>query len=544
MGLSFLFPYFLATGVLLPLLALAYRNQEKRTLKRVTSLVILRKLPKRNLSLRRFKPPLRFFLELLALFLILLGAAGLSVKFSSGKKLLLVDNSLSMSTISVNASGPESRIEEAKKKIRESLASSAGDFDIFVTSPILTRINRTVGGNLEDTLAKITVFPTTDDIESRLLEAVSKFGYSEGIVVTDKRVERASPKFQSIKVGRLAENIFLAEYQWLNDQTLRVRVGHSGPSNVLAKVQLSSLTPTNQFNSSSNVYLNGDTTKDLDFKVSFKKGDRIRVAVESAAASIAEDSIKGDNQLEFKYESGSGTNVLVVSNETDLKARSKLTRIPAWIFTFIQFSDYAKLSKEELGTYAIQFFYKTAPESAPDGSALYVLPPADNNIFPVVTELARQQVTSWQDNHPLNSYLRLTLFEFPAVKVFAEGTGMLPIINVSAGPVVVVKDQGDVRSAAVGFELLPYEGKDDPLFSVFTLNLFNWFVGDHLIQQPNTTESLTFTDSAFNLDQAEAYLGATAQQPGEEQPILHWLAYAAIVVLSAEAILTAAKRWI
>lgn len=543
MGLSLLYTSFLAVGLLTPLLIFAYRNQEKRTLKPVSSLVILRKLPKRTLSLKRFKPPFRFFVELLALLLILLGAAGLSLKLSSARKLLLVDNSLSMSAVTVNSTGPHALIDEAKQKISEAIRGNQSEYDLFITSPILTRIGGLGGGDLNEHLKKIAISPTADDIDSRLLEAVTKYGFKEGLIVSDKRAERPSAKFQAIKVGRVTENIFIAGYQWLNDQQLRVKIGHSGPTNTLAKVQVLSLTPTNQFNSSSNLYINGDTTKEVDFKVSFKAGDRIKLSVESASGSFTEDSIRDDNQLELDYRLGSSKRVLVVSDEPDLQTRSKLSKIPGWSFTFNNLTEFAALSPEQRESFTVQIFYKVVPSAPLKGSALFVLPPADNTVFPVRDELVNQQVTSWQDNHPLNSYLRLPLFSFPAVKVFREGAGMLAVINIGAGPIVVVRDQGDTRAAAVGFEILPYEGRDDPLLSVFTLNLLNWFGSERLQQQPSTSESYSFQELTFNPAEADSQSDSAVENLTEPQPLMHWLAYAAIILLSIEAVITAVRRW-
>ena len=541
MGLSLLHPYFLLLGIALPVLALAYRHQEKRTLKRVTSLLIFKNLPKRTLSFRKFKPPFRFFVEVLSLLLLLLAAAGLTLRLTSERKLLLIDNSLSMSAIGLTGGVPESRIDEARRRIKGVVKSDLGSYDVFVTSPVLTKINQSTFENLDQIMAKVQVTQTTDDLESRFLEATAKYGYRQGLIASDRRSESAPSGFETITVGGPSENIYIAGYQWLGDEGLRLKLGHSGPSNVLTKVSIESVNSTNEPTSSSNVYISGDTVKEVDFKLSLKKGDRIKAVAEPVSASVKEDSLRGDNELELDFAASGDKKALVISAEQNFQNRSKLTNIFDWNFTFVSPQSFEALPEENKQQYSVFLFYKVAPSHPPTVSSLFVLPPTDNSLLPIRSESNDSQVTSWQDNHPLNLYLRLSLFKFPAVKIFEEAAGTLPIVNVSGGPIVVAKDQGAVRYAGVGFEIFPYEGKSDPLLSVFTLNLFNWFVSTRDSQQPTISESNTFSESLYNLTELAE---VSAAKPTDEQPALHWLVYLALGLLSVEALISVGRRWV
>ena len=137
-------------------------------------------------------------------------------------------------------------------------------------------------------------------------------------------------------------------------------------------------------------------------------------------------------------------------------------------------------------------FHKSSPTIAPNKSTLFILPPANNPLFPVTNlEILNPKITSWAETHALTSYLKASLITPSASEIFDASGWISPIINTEQGSMIVGGELQGLRYVAVGFELLPYEGKDTPTLSVLTFNIFNWLMGQTL------ASSITITGESF-----------------------------------------------
>ena len=115
--LSFLTPFWLLSLCAVPLLILAYlkRQQSKRYV--VSSVLVLRTLSRKVSPKKRFLPPLRFFLELLALLCLTIAAAQPFLDLQGEKIAVLLDNSLSMKA-QANSGSAQTRFEVARDSLR------------------------------------------------------------------------------------------------------------------------------------------------------------------------------------------------------------------------------------------------------------------------------------------------------------------------------------------------------------------------------------------------------------------------------------------
>src|SRR5262245_18825627 len=86
----------------------AYRQRGRGARTPVASILLLKALQKRSLAPRKFVPPLRFWLELLMLALLISGAAGLYREREGASYAVIIDNSFSMRAISPRDAAGES----------------------------------------------------------------------------------------------------------------------------------------------------------------------------------------------------------------------------------------------------------------------------------------------------------------------------------------------------------------------------------------------------------------------------------------------------
>ena len=72
-----------------------------------------------------------------------------------------------------------------------------------------------------------------------------------------------------------------------------------------------------------------------------------------------------------------------------------------------------------------------------------------------------------------------------------------PVISSERGPIVIAGESHGVRLAAVGFEILPFEGARTPATSILSLNMLSW-----LLSSTGGVEGLTLPGTIHRLDPA------------------------------------------
>jgi hypothetical protein len=102
--------------------------------------------------------------------------------------------------------------------------------------------------------------------------------------------------------------------------------------------------------------------------------------------------------------------------------------------------------------------------------------------------------------------LKVSNGEIFDVPLWAQG-----VVRIERGAIVVAGESHGIRVAAVGMELLPFEGMKTPVASVLTLNLLNWLTGGAELTGSN------LTGSAVSLDASKSW---TVRNPkGKEEKI-------------------------
>jgi len=137
LGLSFAAPALLGLILVTPVIILAYLNRSPRKEKIVSSLVLLRLLPRAPSIRQRIKIPPLFWLELLTLMLLGFLAAYPNYNSKGDRVAIILDNSLSMRA----REAATSRFELAQNEVRNwvELQSERDRFTLYSSSPRFRR---------------------------------------------------------------------------------------------------------------------------------------------------------------------------------------------------------------------------------------------------------------------------------------------------------------------------------------------------------------------------------------------------------------------
>ena len=137
-----------ALGLLpfVPVLLVAYLRQRTKLKRVVSSTFILKQLPEKTRLKRKLQLPLRFFLELAALLLIIAAALWPILEQKESRVALVIDNSLSMQAISGVGSPSQTRFQLAQQKLYSWIEENGenSQFAIFSVAPKLKKIRVTL----------------------------------------------------------------------------------------------------------------------------------------------------------------------------------------------------------------------------------------------------------------------------------------------------------------------------------------------------------------------------------------------------------------
>jgi hypothetical protein len=154
--------------------------------------------------------------------------------------------------------------------------------------------------------------------------------------------------------------------------------------------------------------------------------------------------------------------------------------------------------------FPLVLFHLTAPDALPQTNAAFILPPEGNALFPLSKGASRPQMTQWAPTHPLTSYVTFSLLTPAYAQAFLPVGWCKPVVNATVGSVVLAGERDGHRYVAIGFDLLPYLGKQNLPTSILTLNLLSW-LADQVGQPPSfkTGSSLPVRDESIVVRQPD-----------------------------------------
>jgi hypothetical protein len=161
--------------------------------------------------------------------------------------------------------------------------------------------------------------------------------------------------------------------------------------------------------------------------------------------------------------------VLLVSPSPD--AAKSLRQIPNLAIERVNPQDY---SPAKAAGFPLVLFHLTAPDALPSTNAAFILPPDGNILFPLGKAASRPAVTQWLTAHLLTRYVTFSLLSPAYAQAFLPVSWCTAVISGTVGPLVLAGESEGRRYVAVGFDLLPYLGKQNLPTSILTLNILGW----------------------------------------------------------------------
>lgn len=466
------------------LLVYAYRSRGVSAHAVVSTLLLLKRLPPHQAARKRFVPPLQFWLELAALWLLSAAAAGVSFSRSGAVIAVVLDTSASMEAPAADGT---TRLETAKRLALADMAAAPAStrFALFTAHATLTPLDTTPrsAGEAKRTIAGAQLTPTEDQLAALLPRLMHSGEYSSVWTYTDhilsgSTVPRAL-RLVSVAGPNTPTNLWLRSVTSPSPDTLTVSLHATGAGTSIAVTLTTTCTIITQTGSS--------TTQ-----------TPAAVQVQLPLASVTSAQITGLDPdwsyCQVTAHTGDGRSSDAISADNQ-----------GWIVNDAstrQITLVSPLSAEQLKIKSLRGFLVNAPDPAhpapPTTPTIYhrTTPPTRLTaptliVYPPIGALpwggevqgsaaGSAEISRWSDAHPVMRYLRPTLLKLPTPHTVRCPAAATTLLTTTVGAVACAGEQGGLRYAILGFELFPFDGPKTPTLSILTLNLFQWLFNPDL----------------------------------------------------------------
>lgn len=414
-------------------------------------------------------PPI-FFLQLilLALLILALGEPVLSVRPT--RMAIILDNSASMQTLEDG----RSRFASAQDRARDLLndVGIAGTADIYLTAPRLEKVNTkplapAEAGSVLTALSPYDIGNPPVDYDLAMKQLASENKYDRIYLITDHPARGQSPVARVITVGVPKGNLAVMAFD----------VSRSS----LADARLQA-----------NVQLANFSNQDEKVRISIKAGDIVLAAraIAVGAGRTASISFEGLPEHSYYIAEIDRRDVLALDNRRyaalaawrELKilavtprpqAAVSLRAIPGVSVDAVSPADYEKTAR---AGYGLEIFQFAAPAALPQNPALFILPPENNPLVRLGRPVANAEVSGWREPHALTRYINFSLLRPAYARPLAAQITGEAVLETTGGALAISHEVGSTRFLTLGFDPLPYLGRSNLPMSIFTLNLFDWFL--------------------------------------------------------------------
>lgn len=520
-SLSFGLPWgLLALPFGLGALLFVYRQQNNAKRVVVPSLFLLREFAAPAHARRRPFFPLRFFFELLLLLLLVAGIAAFSFRGVGKTRLFVIDNSFSMGAFTRSGI---TRLEQAKQDALLQLSANRGGVTrIFKTNPALVELTREESSTaeIEDAIKSIELSFSDDLLEQAVRRLASSLPADEITLFSDRAYAQATRgrdpfvKLQGVAVQSTDGNVgFLDARVSPQDRSLTVTVLNGNKTQLNLSLQVFTLlvegdalpeVPLRQVA----VSVASDTTKQVELGILPAEVNYFRVAL-SVTADSGANLHPDDDTIWLALEEERSP--IVVVTERSLSELG-LDRLRSYLFEKITPERFAQESPTKAAGY---IFHKVVPPQLPQGNSLLIMPPT-SAILEVRDMAGPAVVSSWTENHPLTRYVRFQDLTLQFLSVIEVPYWAQAFITTTKGVAGIVGTLGEARAVALGFEVFPFQGKQDPLMSIFTLNLFSWLFAE---EQAVSYLSVDHVRERVGVNSEVSYLSAEGQTASGDSKI-------------------------
>jgi hypothetical protein len=350
--------------------------------------------------------------------------------------------------------------------------STAGQVDLYLTAPRLAKFNRAAltpnqASGAVRSLAPYDIGDAPIDYDQVLSQLAREQKYDRVYFFTDHPATGGqSATTRVISVGQPRANLAVTGFDVQRTSLLNTRMR-------------------------ANVAVANFSTKDEKIKVILKADgatlasrDVAVAATKTATVSFegfaprqsyeaeidARDALAIDNRR-FAVAPGS-RNLRILAVSPRPQAAVSLKSISGVDVDVIAPADYGKAERT---AYGLEIFHYSAPAQLPDRPALFILPPESSPLVDLGPPVSNSLVSGWREPHTLTRYVNFSLFR----PVYARGlrpqaAGQV-ILESPSGPLAFAVEQRGIRYLTLGFDPLPYLGRDNLPMSIFTLNFLDWF---------------------------------------------------------------------
>ncbi len=471
--MEFLHPAALFGLLALPLLLLPYLIRRKPRRVIFSSLLLL--LEAGDQASRRqwgrIHLPWIFFLQLLLLALLVFALSEPVLSVSPTNIAIVLDNSASMQTLEDG----KTRFALAQEKARSLIAELgiSGKIDLYLTTPRLEKLGATPLSSA-DAASAISGLEAYDlgesplDYDQALGQMAREHKYERVYLLTDHPARGQSAGARLISIGQPQANLAVTGFEVQRSSLVNSRldaiVEVTNFSNKDEKIRMAVKNNGGNVVASRELLVGAGKTTAATF-------DAIADHPYYQAEIEARDALMLDNRRFAVAPLSRNLRILGISPRP--KELASLKAIPGVQIDLIAPNEY---EKAERSGYGLEIFHFAAPAALPRTAALFVLPPDSSSLVDLAAPAANVDVSNWREPHVLTRYVNFSLLRPTYARALKPQTAGEIIIESANGPLAFAVERQGIRYLTLGFDPLPYLGRENLPMSIFTLNFLDWFL--------------------------------------------------------------------
>lgn len=469
--MEFLNPTALIGLLALPLLLIPYLIRKKPRRLVFSSLLLFmdEETQKSGRPLGRIHLPPIFFLQLLLLALLILALSEPVFSVRPTSIAIVMDNSASMQTLEDG----KTRLALAKEAAHAAVGElgATGKIDIYLTTPRLEKLRAApfTPAEAKSAVNTIRAYDIGDpplDYANVLDRLAREQKYQRVHLITDHLSRGQTATIRVSTIGRAQANLALTGFDVHRSSLVNARLEASAQvTNFSDKAQKIKV----------GLKGNGTTLASRDLVVAAEKTVNVNFEGLPDQASYqaeidARDALPLDNRRFAVAPVSRNLQILAITPRP--QAALSLKSIPGIAVDVIAPQDY---EKSERTGYGLEIFHFSAPAALPQNPALFILPPENNALAKLGPPMSNPGVSSWREAHTLTRYINFSLFRPTYARPLKPQTAGDVLIESPNGVIAFAAEQQGARYLALGFDPLPYLGRDNLPMSIFTLNFLDWF---------------------------------------------------------------------
>jgi hypothetical protein len=469
--MEFLNPAALYGLLALPLLLLPYLLRRKARRVVFSSLLLLSEASGHSSSRPwgKIRLPWIFFLQLLLLALLIFALSEPVFSVRPALIAVVLDNSASMQAME----NDKTRFALGQEKAREVIndLGGTGQVDLFLITPRMEKL-RAKPMSPSEALRAVGTLEAYDlgeppvDYDQTLNQLARQRDYQRVYLITDRVTRGQTATVKVISVGRPQANFALIGFQVRRSSLLDARLeAHLEVANFSGKdekLKIAVKSPSATLAAREISVASGKTAA-----VSF---DRISEHPYYQAEIESRDPLMLDNRRFAVAPPSRDLRILGISPRP--KELSSLRSIPGVQLDIVAPNEY---EKAEHGSYGLEIFHFAAPATLPLNPALFILPPRSSTLVDLGAPIANAHVSSWREPHVLTRYVNFSLFRPAYARPLMPQTVGEVVIESAQGVLAFASERQGARYLILGFDPLPYLGRENLPMSIFTLNFLDWF---------------------------------------------------------------------